>query len=115
MEVHHVTNLRRLARAIESARMVDSTMPVQTLAAFLVIAAEEGQTITAIGNKVGIPSSSATRNVSALSDWDWKKKVGLKLVEYRQDPMNLSVKNVFLTKKGQHLAEQMAVAIGGKP
>lgn len=99
--------LKRLYQAVDVVRLVDATLPIQTFAAFVAVAMQQGQNISAIGEKVGISQSAASRNLSALSDWDYKKKVGLKLVEYRQDPMNLSIKTVHLTTKGQNLVDHL--------
>ena len=99
--------LQRLFQAIDVVRLVDATLPIQTFAAFVAVALQQGQSISALGAKVGISQSAASRNLSALSDWDYKKKVGLKLVEYRQDPMNLSIKTVHLTARGQNLVEHV--------
>ena len=99
--------LRRLFQAVDVVRLVDATLPIQTFAAFVAVALQQGQSISAIGEKVGISQSAASRNLSALSDWDYKKKVGLKLVEYRQDPMNLSIKTVHLTARGQNPVEHV--------
>lgn len=107
--------LRRLFKSVDLVRLVDASLPIQTFAAFLAVGIEEGQSINSVGAKVGISQSSASRNLSSLSDWDWKKKEGLKLVEYRQDPMNLSVKNVHLTAKGRNLLEHIVnqLHVGG--
>lgn len=99
--------LVRLMRVVDMMRMLDATLPIQTFSAFLVIATKEGQNVTEIGTRIGLGQSSASRNVSALTEWDWRKKVGLKLVEYRQDPMNLSIKTVWLTAKGKAMVEQI--------
>jgi DNA-binding MarR family transcriptional regulator len=111
VDLHSETTLRRLLSAVNTVRLIDAAMPIQTFAAFLVISIQEGQTINQVGDKIGLTQSSASRNVSALSDWDWRKKEGLKLVEYRQDPMNLSVKNIYLTGKGKQLMTHLVNAI----
>lgn len=107
MDVQTEMSIRKLFNALNLIRLVDATIPMQNFMALLAVAIEEGQNINEIGRKVGISQSSASRNLSSLSDWDWKKKEGLKLVEYRQDPMNLSVKNIYLTRKGQTLVHQI--------
>lgn len=99
--------LQRLFQAIDVVRLVDATLPIQTFAAFVAVALQQGQSVNAIGIKAGISQSAASRNLSALSDWDYKKRVGLKLVEYRQDPMNLSVKTIHLTARGQNLVDHI--------
>jgi len=105
--------LVKLFKAVDAMRAIDASMPTQTFATLLAIALEEGQSINQIGTRIGISQSSASRNVSVLSDWDWKKKVGLKLVEYQQDRMNLSVKSIHLTKQGKQLVEHLIFIMKG--
>lgn len=115
MDEKEKSRLRRLYKCVETMRGVDAILPMQTFAAFLVVALDDGQSITAIGDKIGLSQSAASRNLSSLGDWDWRKKVGLKLVEYRQDRMNLSVKTCHLTPKGQKLvATLVEILEGGK-
>ncbi len=104
-------HLRRLYEAIGVIRFVSAEIPAQNIATFLAIAMNEGVNVATVGQKVGIASSSASRNVSMLSNWDWKKKKGLDLVEYRQDPQNLTTKQLFLTAKGRRLMEQLATTL----
>lgn len=107
MDVKMEMQARKLFNALNIVRMVDATIPMQNFMALLAVAIEEGQNINEIGRKVGISQSSASRNLSSLSDWDWKKREGLRLVEYKQDPMNLTIKNMFLTRKGHNLVTQI--------
>ena len=81
------TSIRKLFRAIEVFRSVDATIRSQTVACFLAIAIHEGENINSIAAKLDMPQSAASRNISILTSWDWQKKTGLKLVEYRTDPM----------------------------
>ena len=109
------STIRRLYKVVDAMRKVDSTLPMQTFAAFLVVALDEGMNVSQIGERVGIAQSSASRNVATLSDWDYTKKTGLKLVEYRTDPMNLSTKTVHLSNKGGKLVDDILTALkGGK-
>jgi DNA-binding MarR family transcriptional regulator len=107
------SELTRLYLAVDAVRTVSASLPTQTFAAFLAVALEEGLNINQIGAKIGIAQSSASRNIAALTAWDWKKRPGLKLVEYRQDPMNLSIKTVHLTKAGRQLIEHLILILGG--
>lgn len=107
------TSVRKLFKAIELFRTVDATIPAQTIACFLAIAQKEGENINSIAAKVDMPQSAASRNISSLTSWDWRKKPGLKLVEYREDPMNLAQKPLFLTDKGKNLIHKLADALGG--
>lgn len=109
------STLRKLYRVVDAMRKVDSTLPMQTFAAFLIVAIEEGINVSQIGEKVGIAQSSASRNIATLSDWDYTKKTGLKLVEYKTDPMNLSTKTIHLSNKGGKLVDELISAMkGGK-
>ena len=107
------TSVRKLFKAIELFRTVDATIPAQTIASFLAIPQKEGENINSIAAKVDMPQSAASRNISSLTSWDWRKKPGLKLVEYREDPMNLAQKPLFLTDKGKNLIHKLADALGG--
>jgi DNA-binding MarR family transcriptional regulator len=104
-------NLRVLVRKLETfinqIRILDDGMPVQTLACFLAIARREGQSIVELSVALGIAQSSASRNVSALSQWNWKKKPGLDLVETVIDLMERRRKQVLLNAKGRRLLEQI--------
>lgn len=99
--------LTSLYRSIDTVRMIDANLPTQTFAALLSIAMKEGQSVKEVAEAIGIAQSSASRNISMLSNWDWKKKAGLCLVEYRQDPQNLTVKNIYLTVKGKRVIDQI--------
>lgn len=117
MDIQTEMQVRKLFNALNLVRLVDATIPIQNFMALLAVAIEEGQSVSDIGKKAGISQSAASRNISTLSEWDWKKKVGLKLAEYREDPMNLSTKKIYLTKKGHTLVSQIVETLfgGGKP
>lgn len=63
--------------------------------------------------RLGLASSSASRNVAALSGLHWMKKPGLGLVELVTDPMALHKKQVRLTVKGKRLVEQLLTIMEG--
>lgn len=99
--------LTRLKRAIDIVRTLDANLPTQAIAALLAIAQKEGRSVKDISDAIGIAPSSGSRNISMLSDWDWKKRTGLALVEYRIDRMTMTTKNVHLTQKGKLVIEQL--------
>lgn len=105
--------LRRLLRVVEYIRTYNAEMPVQTLGAFLTIALEDGQSVTQIGNRLGLSQSAASRNVSELTERSWKKVEGLKVAEYHQGYENISVKTLHLTHKGQTWASHIAGLLKG--
>lgn len=105
--------IRRLLKVIEFVRSHNAELPIQTLGCFLQIALEDGQTITGIGNKLGLTQSSASRNVSELTERSWKKVEGLKVAEYHQSYDNIAQKTLHLTSKGQRWSEQIIDILKG--
>lgn len=105
--------LGRLSLALSVVRILDDSMPVQTLAVFLEIAKNEGISVSELGAKTGLAGSSASRNVAALSDWHWLKKPGLGLVATVADPMDMRRKAVKLTPKGKQLIDQIVAVLAG--
>lgn len=54
--------------------------------------------------------TALSRNLADLSAWTTRKKEGPGLIELRADPMNLRVKRVFLTKKGERFVRRWLAA-----
>lgn len=50
--------------------------------------------------------TALSRNLADLSGWTTRKDEGPGLIELRADPMNLRVKRVFLTKKGERFVRR---------
>ncbi len=106
--------LHTITRVINAVRIVDDTMPVQTLSVFLGVAQKEPISISDLATLTGLAQSSASRNVAALSEWHWLKKPGLGLVKLEVDPMELRKKLVTLTPKGKKLVEQLTGLVEGR-
>lgn len=106
--------LGKLLSAVSAVRLLDDAMPLQQFAVFLTVARNDGLTLSDIGEKLHISSSSASRNVQALSDYHWiKPRKGLELVETTIDRMDTRKKVVTLTKKGERLADELVSILGG--
>lgn len=95
------------SRGMALVRMLDDSIPVQTVAVFLEVAKNEGISVKDLADKCGLAPSSASRNVAALSNWHWLKKPGLGLLETQDDPQDLRKKTVRLTPKGKTLVKQL--------
>jgi DNA-binding MarR family transcriptional regulator len=108
--------LSRLSTALSTVRVLDDSMPVQTLAVLIEVAKTPTISVSELASKVGIAQSSASRNVAALSDWHWLKKPGLGLVVTDLDPMDQRKKFVRLTPKGQKLVDNIVtiMKVGGQ-
>lgn len=105
--------LGKISMALSAVRLIDEHMPAQTLSVFIAIAQNNGITVSEIGVKTNLTSSSASRNVQALSDWHWLKRPGLGLVSTEVDLMDTRRKIVKLKPKGEQLAKQLACILGG--
>lgn len=104
------TTRRRLtyvSRLIEGFRSADPEMPMQTAATLMIIALNEGCTLVDITERLGMASSSASRNVSYLSKVHRLGKPGLNLVETRVDVMDRRRKHHHLTPKGRALVTRL--------
>lgn len=114
MDVKTEMQLRKLTSSLNVIRILDAQLPIQTMVAFLVIAANEGLPINQVAAKAGLEQSSASRNVSVLTNLRYDKRPGLSLVEYRQDYMNLTIKKLYLTKKGEGIVKQIITSMKQK-
>ena len=92
---------------IEEFRKFDPEMPIQTVAVFLKVANEDGITMKDLGESLGIPQSSCSRNVAALSKLNRLNKSGHDLVYAVEDPVERRRKIVKLTPKGKRVAESL--------
>ena len=92
-------------RLLEEFRKLDSEMPIQMAATFLMVANEEGITMKNLGNRLGISQSSCSRNVAALSRWHRLGNPGHDLLYAIEDPVERRRKIVKLTPKGKRVAE----------
>lgn len=101
--------LHKLSLALSVIRVLDDSIPAQTLAVFLEIARhpKDGISVNELATKCGLAGSSASRNVAALSEWHWLKRPGLGLVSSEADPMDTRRKIVKLTTKGERVIEQL--------
>lgn len=96
-------------RFLEEFRKLDSEMQAQTMLAFLYIAQNEGSqtpvTVRDVGERLGITSASASRNVAALSKWHRHGKMGHDLVEAYENPERRIEKFIRLTPKGKRVLQ----------
>jgi DNA-binding MarR family transcriptional regulator len=103
--------LKKLEKIIHSFRLIDPEMPMQTALALVLVAGNENigkETIMSdLADAIGIQQGSITRNVSNLSDWNYKKQKGLGLVKMEYDPMDQRRKCVTLTQKGKTFINQL--------
>jgi DNA-binding MarR family transcriptional regulator len=99
--------IRRLSRAVEEFRKIDSEMPSQVMAVFLAVADDDGISMKDLSTQLDIAQSSLSRAVSALSPWHWLKRPGLEVIEQFIDPRDTRRKHVRMTPKGHQLAKRL--------
>jgi DNA-binding MarR family transcriptional regulator len=92
---------------VAEMRKIDSTMPIQTFLVFLIIASEEGLTLSEIAQRAGLSQSSASRNFAALSVVSKSSNKGLGLITTKEDPEERRRKIARLTAKGKRLSDAL--------
>lgn len=99
--------LDRAAVILSAFSEVQATMPIQVAQTFLMVANNEGCSLTDIYKQTGWALSTISRHLLDLGERDRYKNPGLHLIESRRDPMELR-KNVYtLTPRGKKLAQKL--------
>lgn len=108
---------RQMARAIgamaEGLRMLSSDMPIVQISILMEIATLEGVTQREISDRLGLPSSTTSRSVAALSDVDRLGKPGLDLVAMIPDIEDRRVKRLQITPRGRNLLRRLMPGLVG--
>ena len=82
-------------------------MPAQQMQVLFYVALNEGNTQRELCRDLGMPVSTASRNVAALSHVHRLGKEGLGLVTWVDDPEDRRAKLLTLTSKGQALMRKV--------
>jgi len=85
--------------------------PSQYMTVFFDIAAHPESSISEIGGRLEMTTSSVSRAVAALSTWSWTKKKGQGLVEKTIDPYESRRKNVKLSMHGEDLLRRLVSTV----
>jgi DNA-binding MarR family transcriptional regulator len=104
--------LKGFALVLEEFRKHDPEVPVQTVLAFIYAielneTMEEGPTIKEIGDKLGVSTSSASRNIMAHCEVNRLRKQGYGTLETYEDPLRRIQKKVRLTPKGERVLQSV--------
>jgi DNA-binding MarR family transcriptional regulator len=102
--------LRNQYNALEPFREVRSTMPLQYVTAFLLVATEEHLNVTEYAKRAGTSQSLMTRHLADLGDVNRHHEEGYGLVEAYDDLMDRRNRLVRLSAKGKHVAWKMCEA-----
>jgi DNA-binding MarR family transcriptional regulator len=103
--------LDSLLKALRPFRELNSTMPLQYVSTFLLVAAEEGLNVSEYAKRAGTSQSLMTRHLLDLGKVNRYHKAGFGLVEVHDDLMDRRNKRNQLTAKGQRLVGQIFGAL----
>lgn len=104
--------LRALDAALRFARSeLWADITAQRLLILICVFFNEGLSQKELLSRLESTSITAlSRNLAEMSAWTPRKVEGPGLIELRQDPMNLRVKRVFLTAKGEKFMRRWLAA-----
>lgn len=106
-----LANVINLQRVMQEFRSLDREMQAQTVLAFLYIAERDlkglATTVQDVGIYLDLTTSSASRNVQALSQWHRHGKPGHDLIVATENPMKRNEKLLTLTDKGKRFVKKL--------
>jgi DNA-binding MarR family transcriptional regulator len=102
------TPIQSLLAALEIFRVVaGKDVPIQRLIVFLYVAAHDGCLQATLTKATGMSEASVSRCVDALGPTDRHGRPGARLISRKQDPDDYKRWRLFLTPKGQSIADLM--------
>lgn len=101
------TRYRPFIHMVDIMQGLDPMIQAQTVLTFLYVCEEPDITMRDLQNKLGLASSSTSRNVAALSKHHRLGKDGADVVEAYEDLADRRSKRVRLTPKGKALAAKI--------
>jgi len=104
-------HLDKVSGLLQAFRALDPTMPLQLAYTFILCATYEGESIGGIARRAGFATSTTSRHILDLGEFDRMKRPGYKLIETKIDPMELRRKTVHLTPKGKNLLNQLLLTM----
>lgn len=108
-----VKTIHRLLAVVEEFRKIDPIMGVQTVSAFLYVAANPSCTAQQISDAVGLPQSTVSRNMLLLGSMPGHKTGGYGLVTDTDDPAERRRKIYSLSAKGKRVLNSISTLIEG--
>lgn len=102
--------LRSLCEALGEFRNLSVTMPVGEVYMFLMVALNEGSSLSELAEKADMKLSTASRYLLDLSDKQRIGKDGFGLVSREQDPAELRKNMYSLTPKGRNVLKNLMAA-----
>lgn len=100
-------SFRNIFNLFEVMRMQNADMSVSQATVFLWVCLNEGRTQADLRQSLGMPSSTASRSLAALSKVHSLGKAGLDLIEWVESPTDRRQKQLYLTRKGIALRNRL--------
>jgi len=112
LNADEVAQLYALDQALRFARShLTADVTAQRLLILLCVFFNQGLSQRELLTKLDSTSITAlSRNLADLSSWTTRKTEGPGLIELRNDPMNLRIKRVYLTRKGERFVRKWVQA-----
>lgn len=101
-------NLLGLLAAIDCFREIRTTMPLQYMATFLMVALDEGKSVGEYAVKANVSPSVMSRHILDIGARNRHMEKGFDLVFTKQNPQNLREHTVFLSDKGRALIHKLS-------
>ena len=103
----YTTNLRKLHRLLGILRTVSPTLPVQVAQSLILVALNEGKTLTELATLAGAKQSTMSRHLLDLGHRNRNMEPGHGLVVRTDDPMDLRSVRFTLSEKGKLLLQDV--------
>lgn len=97
----------------DEIRNLDPEMQAQTITIFLHVVAQPGIAMRELEKLTGLPSSSISRNVAAMTKVHRRGRLGLDILVSKESPEDRRSKLVFMTPKGHRIAKRLVEILGG--
>lgn len=92
---------------LELFRTIRATMPLQYAVTLLMVARDEGKSVTEYARKLGVSNSVMSRHLLDIGERNRHMTEGFGLVTYRQNPINTREHEYYLTPKGYAMVQRI--------
>lgn len=99
--------LQTLVSCVNKVKKIDPDLRTQAVLLLLAVMDDPGHPQVHYQDKFKIPRSTASRYVSQLGPWAAFNTPGLGLIDAQENPQNRREKQLWLTPKGQRLAQDL--------
>jgi DNA-binding MarR family transcriptional regulator len=100
--------IKTFMAALSPFRRIRPTMPLQYVIAFLLVAEEEGLSVSEYAERAGVSLSVMSRHLLDIGPRNRYMEEGFGLVETRQNPMELRKNELYLSHKGRALMNEIS-------